>query len=61
MANTFFILGLAGLEFVFGFLLLILFKNFNVSLNLADKEKFLSQHLLNNKVLQLNNKFFWTK
>jgi hypothetical protein len=37
--NTFFILGFAGVEFSFGFLLLILFKNFNVSLFLIERDK----------------------
>ncbi len=61
MSNTFFILGLAGLEFSFGFLLLILFKNFNISLNLSDKEKNLSQSILNSKNINFYNKFFWVK
>ena len=61
MSNTFFILGLAGLEFSFGFLLLILFKNFNVSLNLSDKEKNISQNYLNSKNINFYNKYFWSK
>lgn len=62
MTNTFFILGLAGLEFSFGFLLLILFKSFNVSLILNDSDKLNSQNYLSKKYL--NNyytKFFWNK
>lgn len=60
MSNTFFILGLAGLEFSFGFLLLILFKNFNVSLNLVDSKNF-SQNYLNSKNINFFNKYFWIK
>lgn len=61
MSNTFFILGLAGLEFSFGFLLLILFKNFNISLNLINS-KSLSQQVLNfNKNSNFYNKYFWIK
>mgnify|MGYP003727004455 FL=1 len=61
MANTFFILGLAGLEFSFGFLLLILFKNFNIPLNLSADEKTFSQSYLNNNSINFFNKYFWTK
>lgn len=62
MSNTFFILGLAGLEFSFGFLLLILFKNFNVSLNIISNEKKISQNYLNYKNLNNSfNKSFWNK
>lgn len=61
MTNTFFILGLAGLEFSFGFLLLILFKNFNVSLNMSNDEKTFSQSYLNNSSVNFYNKYFWVK
>jgi len=61
MSNTFFILGLAGLEFSFGFLLLILFKNFNVSINLSEKEKNFSQSYLNSSNVNFLNKYFWSK
>lgn len=60
MSNTFFILGLAGLEFSFGFLLLILFKNFNVSLNFVNTKDF-SQNYLNSKNINFFNKYFWIK
>lgn len=60
MSNTFFILGLAGLEFSFGFLLLILFKNFNISLNLINSKN-LSQYYLNSKNINFYNKYFWIK
>ena len=60
MTNTFFILGLAGLEFSFGFLLLILFKNFNISLNLLDSKNF-SQSYINSKNINFYNKYFWIK
>jgi hypothetical protein len=58
MSNTFFILGLAGLEFSFGFLLLILFKNFNISLVLVNSEKTVLQQCLATKNLNFYNKLF---
>jgi hypothetical protein len=58
MSNTFFILGLAGLEFSFGFLLLILFKNFNISLILIKDNNLMSNFLFNSKKLNFLNKFF---
>ena len=58
---TFFILGLAGLEFSFGFLLILLFKTFNISLNLIENET----KSYNNLYTKNNNiyveKFFWNK
>jgi len=59
MSIMFFILGLAGLEFSFGFLLLILFKNFNVSLNLSNGFK--AQDKFNTNSVNIFNKFFWIK
>lgn len=61
MSNTFFILGLAGLEFSFGFLLLILFKNFNISLILIKENNLNNNFLFNSKKLNFLNKFFWIK
>lgn len=61
MSNTFFILGLAGLEFSFGFLLLILFKNFNISLILIKDNNLMNNFLFNSKKLNFLNKFFWIK
>lgn len=58
---TFFILGLAGLEFSFGFLLLILFKNFNVSLDLTEDSKIFSTILEKNKNNLYSENSFWTK
>ncbi len=43
MANTFFSLGLAGIEFAIGFLLIISFKKFNVSYNIVENS--------NNKII----------
>ena len=59
--NTFFILGLAGVEFSFGFLLLILFKNFNVSLNLIEKDKMWNQTLYTSKNSVYLSRYFWNK
>lgn len=58
---TFFILGFASLEFSFGFLLLILFKNFNVSFNLIEKDKVLFQYFYGNKNSLYLDKYFWNK
>lgn len=60
-SNTFLILGLAGLEFSFGFLLLILFKNFNISFNLIEKDKVINQYLYNTKNSLFLDKYFWNK
>jgi hypothetical protein len=46
---TFFILGLAGLEFSFAFLLLILFKVFNVSLFFIEEDKKINSFIINHK------------
>jgi hypothetical protein len=46
---TFFILGLAGLEFSFAFLLLILFKVFNISLFFIEEDKNINNYILKNK------------
>lgn len=53
VSNTFFILGLAGLEFSIGFLLLVLFKNFNISFFLEKNDKVFRQYIFNN--YSLNN------
>lgn len=58
---TFFILGLAGLEFSFGFLLLILFKNFNVSIDLTEDSKIFSSIIEKNKNNLFIDNYFWTK
>lgn len=58
---TFLILGLASLEYSFGFLLLILFKNFNISFNLIEKDKVLSQYLYNSKNSLYLDRYFWNK
>lgn len=46
---SFFLLGLAGLEFSIGFLLIILFKNFNKSMNFFDETKVWTKFVLKNK------------
>lgn len=40
MSNSFFVLGFAGIEFSVGFLILILFKKFNINYNFAKEENF---------------------
>lgn len=58
-ANTFFILGIAGLEFAIGFLILIVFKKFNVSFSIIDTFSFKNFfNKENNKNFTLMN-FFW--
>ena len=54
--TSFFLLALASLEFCFGFLLIILFKNLNKSLNLNELNKITQQSILNNK-----NKLYFHK
>lgn len=46
LSMSFFILGVAGLEFSIGILLSILYKNLNESLNLENNNKFLNQSFL---------------
>jgi NADH:ubiquinone oxidoreductase subunit K len=58
-SNTFFILGLAGLEFAVGFLILIVFKKFNISFNIIDNtnlKNFFNKET-NKNVTLLN--YFW--
>ena len=58
---SFFILALAGLEFAFGFLLLILFKTYEIAINFAENEKDHTQFInFNKNSLYLNN-FLWIK
>lgn len=54
--TTFFLLALASLEFCFGLLLVILFKNLNKSLSLNDNNKTNQQSIFNNK-----NKLYFFK
>ncbi len=59
---TFFILGLAGLEFSFAFLLLILFRSLNFNYNFIDNN---TNEFTNNLIVKkntiFNNNFFWLK
>jgi len=57
---SFFILALAGLEFAFGFLLLISFKQNNVSFNFIENEKKNDISINNFNKINLNN-YFWKK
>jgi hypothetical protein len=56
-SSTFFILGLAGIEFAVGFLLLILFKKFNISFNIIENDNSLNvfKKDTNNKNYTLTN------
>lgn len=55
LSNTFFSLGLAGIEFAIGFLLIISFKKFNVSYNIIDNNSFLKINSSNFFKNSLNN------
>lgn len=59
LSTSFFLLGLASLEFVIGFLLIILFKNFFQSINLVDIEKNWRQYNTNNNSKLYVNRFIW--
>lgn len=61
ITNSFFILGFASVEYAFGFLLLLLFKNFNVSLNIFEKDKIFNQFFYYSKNTFFLNKYFWSK
>ena len=58
----FFLLALAGLEFCFGFLLIILYKNINQSLSLTINDKKLNQlFVVNNNKLYLHKYIYMNK
>ncbi len=58
---SFYLLGLAGLEFCTAFLLIINFKNFNKSLSFTDEIKLWNQYMFS-KNMKLNvKKFIWNK
>lgn len=54
---SFFFLGLAGLEFSFGFLLIIAFKNINKSLEFFDEKKIWEQFLIKKNINLFLNKY----
>lgn len=56
---SFFLLGLAGLELSIGFLIIINFKNFNISLNFLDENKKLNQFFWNKNNTLFLNKVIW--
>jgi len=58
---SFFLLGLAGLEFSIGFLLIINFKNFNQSLTFSDDIKIWNQFLQSKNTKLIMAKYFWKK
>lgn len=58
-STSFFLLGLAGLELSIGFLIIINFKNFNISLNFLDENKKFNQFLLNKNNNLFLNKIIW--
>lgn len=58
---TFFFLGLAGLEFAIGFILLTLLKTFKISLNIIQNEKSVNFFYKNYKSTLIVDNFFWIK
>ncbi len=61
ISTSFFIIGLAGLEFSIGILLLILFKNINKSLNLLNDEYNYNDVSFFNKKKTYQNRYYWNK
>ncbi len=59
LSISFFILGVAGLEFSFGILLSILYKNLNESLNLELNNKFNDQNILDKNFKSPLEKINW--
>lgn len=56
---SFLILGFASVEFSIGLLILLLFKNFNKTLNLSSNDYNWNQHLYNNNLEKNLNVFNW--
>lgn len=59
LSISFFVLALAGIEFVVGFLLVILFKLYNLSFIFVNNEKKNKQYLYTLSNLYFFDKFFW--
>lgn len=61
MSTSFFIIGLAGLEFSVGILLVILFKNINNTVDLDENDENFSNIKLFNKKKTYINRYYWNK
>jgi len=59
-SSSFFILGLAGLEYSIGLLLVIIFKNINKSLLFFDEQKNWNNYLYKNNMKLYINRYLWT-
>lgn len=59
LSASFFILGIAGLEFSFGILISILYKNLNESLNIENNNKFNNQSLFDKNFKSPIEKIDW--
>jgi NADH:ubiquinone oxidoreductase subunit K len=59
-SSSFFILGLAGLEYSIGLLLVIIFKNINKSLLFFDEQKNWNNYLYKNNIKLYINRYLWT-
>ena len=59
LSTSFFILGIAGLEFSFGILISILYKNLNESLNIENNNKFNNQSLFDKNFKSPIEKINW--
>lgn len=58
---TFYFLGLAGLEFAIGFIILTILKNFKISLNLFQNEKNINFFYKSHKSTTVVDNYFWIK
>nr|YP_740832.1 Ymf58 [Tetrahymena pigmentosa]ABI51741.1 Ymf58 [Tetrahymena pigmentosa] len=59
LSTSFFILGVAGLEFSFGILISILYKNLNESLNIENNNKLNSQNIMDKNFKSPIEKINW--
>lgn len=59
LSTSFFILGVAGLEFSFGILISILYKNLNESLNIENNNKLNNQNIMDKNFKSPIEKINW--
>lgn len=59
LSTSFFILGIAGLEFSFGILISILYKNLNESINIENNNKFNNQSIFDKNLKSPIEKINW--
>lgn len=61
VSSSFFVLGLASLEYCIGLILIIIFRNINKSLIFFDESKTWNSFLYSNKTKLYINKYIWNK